>query len=100
MDVVSVCPLQVASVVWQSPRGGWVLTPNLDILRVLARDPAYAALCSTTTLRVADGMPLIWASRLQRTGYDFLRIKAVEPGEKREVLAGGQLRVQMELVRQ
>jgi N-acetylglucosaminyldiphosphoundecaprenol N-acetyl-beta-D-mannosaminyltransferase len=48
-------------------RGGWVLTPNLDILRVLARDPEYAALCSPTTLRVADGMPLIWASRLQRT---------------------------------
>lgn len=47
--------------------GGWVLTPNLDILRALSGDPKFAELCSTTTLRVADGMPLVWASRLQRT---------------------------------
>lgn len=48
-------------------RGGWVLTPNLDILRALSRDPQYALLCSATSLRVADGMPLLWASRLQGT---------------------------------
>lgn len=48
-------------------RGGWVLTPNLDILRTLTRDPEYAALCSAASLRVADGMPLVWASRLQGT---------------------------------
>lgn len=48
-------------------RGGWVMTPNLDIVRVLASDREYAELCEPATLRVADGMPLIWASRLQRT---------------------------------
>lgn len=48
-------------------RGGWVLTPNLDILRRLSRDRDFARLCDQTTLRLADGMPLIWASRLQRT---------------------------------
>ena len=48
-------------------RGGWVLTPNLDILRRLVTDPAYAELCAPATLRVADGTPLIWASRLQGT---------------------------------
>jgi hypothetical protein len=26
MDVLSVCPLRVASILWQPPRGGWVLT--------------------------------------------------------------------------
>jgi N-acetylglucosaminyldiphosphoundecaprenol N-acetyl-beta-D-mannosaminyltransferase len=47
--------------------GGWVLTPNLDILRRLTRDAEFARLCEGVTLRVADGMPLIWASRLART---------------------------------
>lgn len=48
-------------------RGGWVVTPNLDILRRAARDPAFRALYDSTTMRLADGMPLVWASRLQRT---------------------------------
>src|SRR2546423_127315 len=39
--------------------GGRILTPNVDILR---QDPApYAA---DASLVVADGMPLVWASRL------------------------------------
>lgn len=48
-------------------RGGWVITINLDILRRLSRDAEFAGLCEGTTLRVADGMPLVWASRLQGT---------------------------------
>jgi N-acetylglucosaminyldiphosphoundecaprenol N-acetyl-beta-D-mannosaminyltransferase len=48
-------------------RGGWVLTPNLHILRLFSRDPSYAATVSGTSLRVADGMPLVWASRLRGT---------------------------------
>ncbi len=48
-------------------RGGWVFTPNLDILRRLTIDPEYATLTSAATLRLADGMPLVWASRLQGT---------------------------------
>jgi N-acetylglucosaminyldiphosphoundecaprenol N-acetyl-beta-D-mannosaminyltransferase len=48
-------------------RGGWVLTPNLDILRRLIKDPGYRSMTEEATLRVADGMPLIWASRLQGT---------------------------------
>ncbi len=47
--------------------GGWVLTPNLDILRKLCNELEFAQLCEGTTLRTADGMPLVWASRLQRT---------------------------------
>ncbi len=46
-------------------RGGWVLTPNLDILRRLLTDPSYRELTAPATLRLADGMPLVWASRIQ-----------------------------------
>lgn len=48
-------------------RGGWVVTPNLDILRRLVVDAGFAALCAPADLRLADGMPLVWASRLRRT---------------------------------
>jgi N-acetylglucosaminyldiphosphoundecaprenol N-acetyl-beta-D-mannosaminyltransferase len=46
-------------------RGGWVVTPNIDICRQLRHDPAARALVSGASLVVADGMPLIWASRLR-----------------------------------
>ena len=48
-------------------RGGWVITHNLDHLRRRVHDPSFAAICAEATLVVADGMPLIWASRLQDT---------------------------------
>lgn len=48
-------------------RGGWVLTPNLEVLRQLVTNPQYAADTADATIRIADGMPLVWASRLQRT---------------------------------
>ncbi len=48
-------------------QGGWVITPNLDIFRRLYRDREFAALCEPATLRLADGMPLIWASKLRGT---------------------------------
>ena len=48
-------------------RGGWVVTANLDHLRRLVRDTTYAHLCRDATVMVADGMPLIWASRIQGT---------------------------------
>ncbi len=48
-------------------RGGWVITPNLDHLRRLVRDEKTRELYSGAQLMVADGMPLIWASRLQGT---------------------------------
>lgn len=48
-------------------RGGWVVTPNLDHLRRLERDSAFASLYRNAQLVVADGMPLIWAARIQGT---------------------------------
>lgn len=47
--------------------GGWVVTPNLEILRQTTRDPELRAMLNRADLMVADGMPLIWASRLRGT---------------------------------
>lgn len=47
--------------------GGWLITPNLDILRQCFRDERVADLVKAADLRVADGMPLVWSSRLQGT---------------------------------
>lgn len=48
-------------------RGGRVVTPNLHILRLCCRDHEVADLVKCADLRAADGMPLVWASWLQRT---------------------------------
>ncbi len=48
-------------------RGGWIVTPNVDILRKLVNQPALRTMVSPATVVVADGMPLVWASALQGT---------------------------------
>jgi len=48
-----------------SGRGGWVVTANLDFLRRYAHDRDARALYAQADLSVADGMPLVWAARLQ-----------------------------------
>lgn len=47
--------------------GGWMLNPNIDVLRRWVRDEHYRLLAADVTLCVADGMPLVWASRLMGT---------------------------------
>ncbi|MGY1831477.1 WecB/TagA/CpsF family glycosyltransferase [Geodermatophilus sp. SYSU D01180] len=49
---------------WDHGHGGWIVTVNVDILRVAARDPDLGRLVAAADLAVADGMPLVWASRL------------------------------------
>jgi N-acetylglucosaminyldiphosphoundecaprenol N-acetyl-beta-D-mannosaminyltransferase len=46
-------------------RGGWLVTANLDILRRHAVDAEARGLYDAADVRVADGMPLVWAARLQ-----------------------------------
>ena len=46
-------------------RGGWFVPFNLDVLRLYVHDEAFAELVAPASFFVADGMPLIWASRLQ-----------------------------------
>lgn len=48
-------------------RGGLVVTPNLDHLRRTRCDPDWRALLLGAELAVADGVPLLWAARLQGT---------------------------------
>jgi N-acetylglucosaminyldiphosphoundecaprenol N-acetyl-beta-D-mannosaminyltransferase len=45
-------------------RGHWTITANLDHLRRYHCDPVEQGLIDDADLVVADGMPLIWASRL------------------------------------
>jgi N-acetylglucosaminyldiphosphoundecaprenol N-acetyl-beta-D-mannosaminyltransferase len=45
-------------------RGHWTITANLDHLRRYHCDPHQKGLIDDADLVVADGMPLIWASRL------------------------------------
>jgi N-acetylglucosaminyldiphosphoundecaprenol N-acetyl-beta-D-mannosaminyltransferase len=44
--------------------GGWLVTANLDILRRAVLDADARSLYGAADLRVADGMPLVWASQL------------------------------------
>lgn len=44
-------------------RGGFVITPNASILRQL-RDPEHTELAASADLVLADGMPIVWASRM------------------------------------
>ena len=47
--------------------GGWIVTPNIDHLRIISESPELRGLVNAASFRVADGMPLVWASRLQGT---------------------------------
>lgn len=47
--------------------GGWAVTINLDHLRRCERKPEYAAMIASAEVVVADGMPLVWAAKIQGT---------------------------------
>jgi N-acetylglucosaminyldiphosphoundecaprenol N-acetyl-beta-D-mannosaminyltransferase len=46
-------------------QGGWICPTNLDVLRQVVVSPDLRALVEDADLVVADGMPLLWASRVQ-----------------------------------
>ena len=48
-------------------RGGWCVTVNLENLRKVTKSDALKQLVANSSFRVADGITLIWASRLQAT---------------------------------
>jgi N-acetylglucosaminyldiphosphoundecaprenol N-acetyl-beta-D-mannosaminyltransferase len=50
-----------------SGRGGRIVTPNVDILRQAQTNNRVRAYLDDADLIVADGMPLVWASRLTGT---------------------------------
>ena len=70
VDGVALDPVTETTVVRQvmaessAGRGGLIVTPNVDIHRQLRH--GHDHLLDGVELVVADGMPLVWASRLQR----------------------------------
>lgn len=48
-------------------RGGWMITANLDHARRAVSEVEYGEMCREADLVLADGMPLVWASKLQGT---------------------------------
>ena len=48
-------------------RGGWVVTPNLDQMRLFRERRGLLEIASEASIMIADGMPLVWASWLQGT---------------------------------
>lgn len=75
-ETVELCGMSLASVHTQqlidhvfgslrAGRGGWLVTANLDFLRRYVRDPGARDVYAGADLRVADGMPLVWASHLR-----------------------------------
>jgi N-acetylglucosaminyldiphosphoundecaprenol N-acetyl-beta-D-mannosaminyltransferase len=47
--------------------GGWVVTPNMDVMRRLASNAGLLAEMATADLVVAEGASLVWASQLAGT---------------------------------
>jgi N-acetylglucosaminyldiphosphoundecaprenol N-acetyl-beta-D-mannosaminyltransferase len=61
---------QVVDLVMQravSGHGGRIITPNIDILRQVLASEELLQLVASADLVLADGMPVVWALRLQRT---------------------------------
>jgi N-acetylglucosaminyldiphosphoundecaprenol N-acetyl-beta-D-mannosaminyltransferase len=48
-------------------KGGWAAGLNVDVLRQTVADPALRRLLAGADLVLADGMPILWAGRLQGT---------------------------------
>ena len=79
-------------------QGGWIITANVDHLQRYASDPDIVELYRDAEIIVADGTPLVWASRLLGTplperiaGSDLvwsLAKRAAATGRKLSLLGG------------
>lgn len=49
--------------------GGRIVTPNVDIMRIVRKSDEARSLVSHSDIVVADGMPLLWAGRIARTPF-------------------------------
>ena len=118
-EVVLGCPLDNVTmqsavelcVAWckETPRRTrTVVTPNASILTMLRKDPDLARACRAADLVVADGMALIWASRLlgsrlpeRVAGIDFMQelLHAASKHKLRVYFLGAKPDVVSELVK-
>jgi N-acetylglucosaminyldiphosphoundecaprenol N-acetyl-beta-D-mannosaminyltransferase len=69
--------------------GGLILTPNVDHLIRTTRDPEFKRICQQGSLVVADGVPVVWASRLLNqalpervAGSDLMPMSAVAAAQQ------------------
>jgi N-acetylglucosaminyldiphosphoundecaprenol N-acetyl-beta-D-mannosaminyltransferase len=67
LRIDALSPAEAVARIVDAPAGGCVLTPNLDHLHAHARSAEVRAAYERCELVLPDGMPLIWASRLQGT---------------------------------
>lgn len=80
-------------------RGGTVFTPNVDHVVIADEDERFRAAYAQVSLSLADGMPVLWASRLLKrplpekvSGSDLilpLTRRAAERGWRVHLLGGG-----------
>jgi N-acetylglucosaminyldiphosphoundecaprenol N-acetyl-beta-D-mannosaminyltransferase len=52
---------------FEAGRGGQIVTPNVDIVAAARRSRELRAIIAASDLVVADGAPLVWASKVART---------------------------------
>jgi N-acetylglucosaminyldiphosphoundecaprenol N-acetyl-beta-D-mannosaminyltransferase len=78
--------------------GGWLVTANLEFLRQFQDSDEIRELLSAADIVVADGMPLVWASRIARralpervAGSDLINTLSARAAENRQsvFLLGG-----------
>ena len=68
VDVVSFSQaLSALEALVESKRGGFVFTPNIDHVVTAEDNPPFADAYARASLSLADGMPIVWASRLLGT---------------------------------
>ncbi len=48
---------------WAAGQGGTIIPVNIDVARIVSREPGLVGLVAAGSLVVADGMPLLWAAR-------------------------------------
>jgi exopolysaccharide biosynthesis WecB/TagA/CpsF family protein len=56
--------IDVVRKAWADGRGGSIIPVNVDVARKASRAPALGQLVGGGSIVIADGMPLVWASRL------------------------------------
>mgnify|MGYP002640072001 CR=1 FL=1 len=83
---------------WNAGKGGWLHTINLDHLRMIHAGLFFPEGLPDAELRVCDGAPLVWASRIQGTpipervaGSDLIRslTQAAAKDQRKVFFLGG-----------
>lgn len=67
LEIDALTNTEVVAHVRDAAGGGWIVTPNVDILRQAAASPTLKAELQTADLVLADGAPLVWAAKLAGT---------------------------------